>query len=156
MKFIKKHIILIIIIAIIILLIIGTILFFTSGIKGRISGNHYSYGKEVIDLPGTTTYKNEELASKHCIKDICIENAVFYYTSEVGRVEYEITNNSNKKASGYLKMVFDNQSLIVVYKDIKPKETIKTESQYMGIEIKNKNDYELKELTKEEVNKLIK
>lgn len=156
MKLIRKYLILIIIVAIVLLLAVGITLFLTSGMRGRIKGNHYDFGDSVIDLPGTITYKNDSLGAKHCLNDICIENATFYYNDEVGRVEYNITNTSKKKASGYLKMVFDNQSLIVIYKDLKPNKTVKSESQYMGIEIRDKNDYKLKELTKEEISKLIK
>ena len=156
MKLIRKYLILIIVVAIVLLVIVGITLFLTSGMRGRIKGNHYNIEETVIDLPGTITYKNNSLAAEHCLNKICISDAVFYYNDEVGRVEYNITNTSKKKKSGYLKMVFDNQSLIVIYKDLKPNETIKSESQYMGIEIRDKNDYKLHELTKEEISKLVK
>lgn len=155
MEFLKNKKILIIIIAIIILIIIGLILFFLNGKKDT-RGNNYNYNNEAIQLPGTTEYKNEELSSKHCLNDICIEDATFYYNDQIGRVEYTITNTSKKTKSGYLKMVFKEQTLLIVYNDLKPNSTVKSESQYMGIEIKDKSNYELKKLTKEEISKIIK
>ena len=53
-------------------------------------------------------------------------------------------------------MVFNNKSLIIAYNDLKSMETVKSESQYMGIEIEDKSDYKLVELTEEEINKIIK
>lgn len=156
MEFIKKNRILIVIVLIIILVIVGVVLFLTSNPKDTGKGNSYTFGDDVIDLPGSTTYKNDLLSSKHCLNNICISDATFYYNDEVGKVEYTITNTSKKKVSGYLKMVFNEQSLLIVYNDLKPNKTIKSESQYVGIEIKDKSDYKLEELTKEELSKIIK
>ncbi len=156
MNFIKKNRILIIVILLIILIVVGVILFINSKPKDTGRGNDYKFKEEVIEIPGTITYKNDELSAKHCLKKICIENVVFYYNDKVGRVEYTITNTSKKKKSGYLKMVFNNNSLIVAYNDLESMETIKSESQYMGIEIEDKSDYKLVELTEEEINKIIK
>ena len=154
MNFIKKHKILIIIISIIILIIVGVILFLTYGGHDSGRGNHYIIDDEVIELPGTVTYKNEALASEHCLNGICISDAVFYYNDEFGRVEYKITNNSNKKKSGYLRMIFKDQTLLVRYKDLEPNKTVESKSQYVGIEITDKSDYKLEELTKEEISKI--
>ena len=156
MKFIKKNRILIIVILLIILIVVGVILFLNSGNKDTGRGNDYKFKEEVIEIPGSTTYKNDELSAKHCLNKICIENVVFYYNDKMGRVEYTITNTSKRKKSGYLKMVFNNKSLIIAYNDLKSMETVKSESQYMGIEIEDKSDYKLVELTEEEINKIIK
>ena len=156
MKFIKKNRILIIVILLIILIVVGVILFINSKPKDTGRGNDYKFKEEVIEIPGSTTYKNDELSAKHCLNKICIENVVFYYNDKMGRVEYTITNTSKKKKSGYLKMVFNNKSLIIAYNDLKSMETVKSESQYMGIEIEDKSDYKLVELTEEEINKIIK
>ena len=132
-------------------------MFLNSGSKDTGRGNDYKFQEEVIEIPGTTIYKNDELSAKHCINEICIENVVFYYNDKVGRVEYTITNTSKKKKSGYLKMVFNNTtSLLITYSDLESNESIKSESQYMGIEIEDKSDYKLVELTEEEINKIIK
>jgi uncharacterized protein YxeA len=154
MNFIKKYKILIIIVLIIILIIVGVILFFTYGGHDSGRGNNYIIDDEVIELPGTVTYKSETLSSKHCLNDICISDAIFYYNGEIGRVEYKITNTSNKKKSGYLHMVFKDQTLLVRYKDLEPNKTVESKSQYTGIEITDKSDYKLEELTKEEINKI--
>jgi hypothetical protein len=53
-------------------------------------------------------------------------------------------------------MVFKNKTLKVVYQDLAPKKTIRSQSQYSGIEIKDKSDYKLEKLTKEEISKLVK
>lgn len=156
MEFIKKHKILIIVIGIVLLLIIGIILFIISGSKILTRGNRYNFSDEIIELPNTVTYKNEELSKEHCLNKICISNAVFHYNDDIGRVEYSITNNSKKTTSGYMKMVFKEQSLIVVYKDLGPGETIKSESQYMGIKIEDTSDYKLVKLTKKEISKIVK
>ena len=159
MKFIKNNKILIIIIAIVISVIIGLILFFTSGNGKETPGNSYIFSTEKSEIPGTITYSNEKLASKHCLNDVCISDVVFYYKDDQGRVEYKITNNSSnyrKAKSGYLKMVFDDKSLLVVYNNLRSGVTVKSQAQYMGMEIKNKEDYKLEKLTKKEISKLIK
>ena len=156
MKFIKKHGIIIIIVLIIILLIIGLILYLNARPKLKNIGNNYYYSENIVELPGTVTYKNDSLSSEHCLNNICISDVTFHYNNEVGKVDYKITNNSNKIVSGYLKMVFQNQSLLIVYKDLVPKRTINSSSQYMGIEIKDKSDYKLEKLSKEEIKKIIK
>ena len=157
MKFIKKNRILIIVILLIILIVVGVILFINSRVKDTGRGNDYKFKDEVIEIPGSTTYKNDVLSAKHCLNKICIENVVFYYNDKMGRVEYTITNTSKRKKSGYLKMVFNNTtSLLITYSDLESNESIKSESQYMGIEIEDKSDYKLVELTEEEINKIIK
>ena len=156
MKFIRKHLIAIIIVLIVILIIVGVILYLNSKPKLANIGNSYKFNSEEIELPNTVSYKNEKLSSKHCLNDVCIEDATFYYNNEVGRVEYTITNNSDKTVSGYMKMVFNEQSLVIVYKDLFPKRTVKSSSQYMGMEITDKNDYKLEKLTKEEIKSIIK
>ena len=147
MKFNKKHGIILIIGLIIILIIIGLILYLNKKPRPANIGNSYKFNGEEIELPNTVNYKNEKLSSKHCLKDICIEDANFYYNEEVGRVEYTITNLSNKTVSGYL---------VITYKDLLPKKSIKSFSQYMGVKIKDKSDYKLEKLSKEEIKKIIK
>ena len=152
----KKVLIIVISVLVLILVIVGLVLFFTHNGKDNRRENNYDINDEIIDLPGTVTYTSDELNSKHCLKGICIENATFSYTDQIGKVEYTITNTSKKKKSGYLKMVFGNQTLLVVYKNLKPNWTVKSSSQYVGVEITDKNDYELKELTKEEISQIVK
>ena len=90
----------------------------------------------------------------HCLDDICISELTFYYIGDSGRIEYTISNHSDKKVSGYFKLVFQNQSLIAVYRDLDVNKSIRTKSQYVDTKISNKDDYVLKKLTKEEISKL--
>lgn len=147
----KKNI-LIIIITIAILALIGLIIFSITP-KSKGLGNTYTFSNEKVK---EETYKNDKLSSKHCLDSVCIEDAIFYYDDNMGRVEYTITNTSNKTVSGYLKMIFKNQTLKIVYKDLGPKKTVKSQSQYTGIEIEDKSDYKLEKLTKEEISKIVK
>lgn len=156
MKFIRKYMIILIIVLIVILITVGIILFLNRNPRRDNVGNSYKYNNEVVELPNTVTYKNEKLSEKHCLKNICISDVTFYYNEEIGRVEYTITNNSNKTVSGYLKMVFNDKSLVVVYKDLSPKQTINSFSQYSGIEINDKSDYKLEKLSKKEIKQIIK
>ena len=150
----KNNKILIIVIAIIILVIVGLIVLLIPK-KGEDEwGNSYNFSDDVVELPDTVTYNNEKLTSRHCLNSICVEEVTFYYSNDTGRVEYTITNTSNKTKSGYLKMVFKNEFLIIAYKDLVPKRTIKSRTQYTGKEIKDKSDYKLKKLTKEEISKI--
>lgn len=154
MEFIKKNKVLIIIIAIIILIIVGLIILFIPKKGEEEWSNSYNFSNDVVELPDTVTYENDKLSSKHCLNSICIEDVTFYYSGDTGRVEYTITNTSNKTVSGYLKMVFKDESLIVAYKDLVPKRTIKSRTQYTGKEINDKSNYKLKKLTKEEISKI--
>lgn len=149
-----KRKILIIVIIIVILLLIGLMIFLNIKPKGDEGLNSYDFKNDAVELPNTTTYENEKLSSSHCVKDICIDNVKFYYNDNEGRVEYTITNKSRDIKSGYLKMIFNDQELLVVYKDLGPKKTIKSRSQYIGFEIKDKDNYVLKKLSKEEISKL--
>jgi len=154
----KRNILIIILISIAIILV-GIILLFVVPKKKddekEKKTNSYKFSKEVIEIPGTKEYTNEVLSSKHCLDNICIENAKFYYRDNEGRVEYNIINTGKKKTSGLLKMVFDNQQLVVSYKDLKPNKKVKSKSEYSGMEINNKEDYKLLELTSEEKSKII-
>ena len=149
----KKNKIIIIIITIAILILVGLIIFFITPKNNNYIGNTYNFSDDTLK---EDTYKSDQLSSKHCLNNICINDVTFYYNDKMGRVEYTITNNSNEVESGYLKMVFNDQSLLVIYKNLNPNETINSRSQYEGIEIKDKSDYKLEKLTKEEISKIVK
>lgn len=155
MKKLKENkLTLIIILAMIILIIVGVVLFFTSNPTGKKILNNYNFKDETVELDGTNVYKNENLYSKHCLNGICINEATFYYNDKEGRVEYTITNTSNEVKSGYMRMIFGSQSLVIVYKDLAPNKTINSRSQYEGVDIKDKSDYKLLEFTEEEISKM--
>ncbi len=117
--------------------------------------NHYFMADGVKEAIGTKTYTNDQLKASHCIDSICIIDAKFYYTEAGGRVEYTIENQGTEVASGYLKMIYGNQSLLVAYQNLNPQEKAVTSSFYVGIEIENKDDYLLEKLTEEEINKVV-
>lgn len=155
MNFIKKHKTLSIICLIVLLLIICVILVLVFKPKDpKITGS-YREG-EVIELPGSKTYNNENLIAKHCLNGICISDATFYYNDEFGRIDYTITNTSKETKSGYLKMVFGDESLIIAYSDLKPNKSVKSSSQYWKVEINDMTDYKLEKLSDKEISQIIK
>lgn len=156
MKIFKNRKTLIVLIIIVVLILVGVILAVFFKPESKAKPNAYDFEGEVVELPNTVTYTNDKLNEKHCIEDICIGNVTFYYNDLEGRVEYTITNNSKTTRSGYLKMVFNDQELSVIYKDLRPKKTINSRSQYMGMEIKDKSNYSLRKMTKEEISKITK
>ncbi len=148
-----------IIIAIIILLLIGfieIIIFSQKKDNNTSSINSYHFTGKVKEADDIVIYTNPQLKASHCLNLICVENASFYYNTNSGRVEYTIHNQSNNQYNGYLKMVFQEQSLVISIKDLAPGESIKTSSYYLGIKINNKEDYLLQELTDEEKSKIVK
>lgn len=148
-----------IIIAIIIFLCIGVfeiIIFSRKKEDNTSKGNSYQFSDKVKNEDDITVYTNPQLAGAHCLNSICIESASFYYNENGGRVEYTIHNQSNEVYEGYLKMVFQQQSLIVAIHKLAPGQTVNSSSYYLGVEIKDKEDYQLQELTEEEKSKIVK
>ena len=149
----------IIIIAIIILLCVGIfeiIIFSQKKENNKSKGNSYHFTGEVKEDDDITIYTSPKLKEAHCLNSICIENASFYYNGKGGRVEYTIHNQSNDIYEGYLKMVFQQQSFIVSIHKLAPGQSVSSSSYYLGIEIKEKEDYQLQELTEEEKSKIVK
>lgn len=118
--------------------------------------NRYNFSKEVVELPGTKKYTNDEIKKAHCVNNICVEDVLIYYADEGGRIEYRVTNKSSKTASGYLKIVYDKHEFVVIYKDLKPNDSINSISEFKGIKIGENENYTLKKLSKEEIKKIIK
>ena len=117
--------------------------------------NNYIISDKIEEEPNTQTYTNEVLASSHCLQSICVLNATFHYNDEIGRVDYSLENHSSEMATGFLKMVFGNQSLIISYQDLAPGNIIQTSSYYRGKKINNMEDYHLEELTDIEKSKIV-
>lgn len=112
--------------------------------------SHYHFSEKVEELPGTETYTTPTLSASHCLEGICVENATFYYTESGGRLEYTIENQTNKVASGLLKLVFEKQSLIIVYQDLAPGAKVDTASYYTNKKIDKMDDYHLEHLSKKD------
>ncbi len=116
--------------------------------------NLYIVAPDKVKEKGLVEYTNDQLIDAHCLDGICIDGVTFYYTETGGRIEYSITNLSGTIASGYLKLVFDKQSLVAIYDNLQPNQTIKTSSFYVGTSIENKTDYKLERLTEKEIQKI--
>ena len=156
----KNNSILIIIAIVVVLLIgIGAIVLF-SGKKDEKyppsdNENHYNITSTVEEPEGTQTYTSDTLKAEHCLDSICVEEVSFYYTDEGGRVEYTVINKSEMPASGFLKLVFDSQSLYITYQDLPAGGKKKTATFYSDIQIKNMEDYHIERLTEEENKKIV-
>ena len=155
----KKNMIKYIIIGIAVFLLIGLleILVFSKPktFPEASKDNQYNVSKEKVKEKGLHEYTNDQLANAHCLDGICIDSLTFYYTESGGRIEYSITNLSSETATGYLKLVFQKQSLVAIYEDLKPNQTIKTSSFYVNAQISHKEDYTLERLTEKEIEDLV-
>ena len=151
----KKILLISTIIILILILVILEVFLYKNDKDKNENLNNYRYGEALEELPGSKKYTNNKLKASHCLDNICIENLVFHYLDNSGRIDYIVRNKSNKKRRGYLKIVFKDQSLIIIY-DVEAKGIIQTSSRYEGFDIKNKKDYTLKKLSKEEEEKIIK
>lgn len=156
MKNNKRVLIVIIVIVLVIVLSILSVLFEKKKPINNKANNNYQISNKVEDEPGTNKYTNDDIKKAHCIDKICVEDVTFYYNDNQGRIEYRVINKSSKKASGYMKIVYSNESFNVIYKDLEPGQYIETRSQFSGITISNQNDYKLEKLSKEEIDKIIK
>ncbi len=152
-KWLKKNkmigLILLIIFTIVLLLILMVL--FSSKKEKKVPTNQYSFSKEVKELTGTKEYETEALKSKHCLDGICISEAKFYYLDNQGRVEYVIENVSSEVKSGLYKMVFGGDHLVVSFTNVKPGDSYKTVSQYLGQTISYMDDYSLEYLSEDEL-----
>ena len=153
--------ILLIVIAVILLLVgIVEIIHFsrkeeTPNNTNKFSENHYNIASEVEEAPGTKVYTSPTLDKEHCLDTICVENVSFYYTDEGGRMEYTVINKSDKAASGFLKLVFGNQSLKIVYQDVPAGGKTKSGTFYSQKKIQSMEDYHLEHLSDDEYKKII-
>lgn len=108
------------------------------------------------EKPGTLIRNIETLKEKHCKDDICISNVIIYYIKDEGRIEYKITNNSKKKASGAFKVKFDNDKVTyIVYSKLKKGESRDGVISFSGVDLSNVYDYSLKKLKDDELKKLL-
>ena len=114
----------------------------------------YILSDGVAEIPGTITYTNDDLKKGHCLDGICVLDVTFYYIDDEGRLECTILNQSSKEESGYLKLVFGEDRLTVVYRNLSPGKMVKTISKYHKLTIPDKDDYVLEKLTDEEISKI--
>lgn len=151
-KFIEEHIKVIIIIVAVSILLLGILILVFSQHKSSSKESDSSIVNPPIkELPGTKRYTTEKLRSRHCLDSICVGDATFYYIDNQGRVDYVLTNISNDVKTGYLKMVFGEQSLVIAYDSLKPMQSVKTSSHYKNITFESKEDYVLEELNSDDL-----
>lgn len=157
MKFDKRNILIaIIVVLLIVLIILLFILIPKVGKKSKGRENSYIYNREVVELPGTKEISNDALSSDHCIDGVCIYDATIHYVDNRGRVDFKIKNTTNKIKTGYLKLDFGNDFLITFYKSLPPKTTVEKTAQYANIDFSEATDFKVKQLTKKEIEELIK
>lgn len=143
-----------IIIIILVVIIIFVFEFFKREQSDFITSNEYNFSDKVEELPGTVVYSNPKLESSHCLEGICIDDATFYYIDDTGRVDYLITNNSDEKKSGYLKMKFSKGYLLIAYRNLGVGASVKTTSQYKGFDLSKESDYVLENLSEKELSEI--
>ena len=157
-KFITENmriIIIILSILILLLIIIGLVLI-TNSTKDKNDQTDYTISNEVVELPGTKVLKSDKLAEEHCLDNICVSDVIIYTVNNEGRMECNITNKSNDTKSGYLRLKFNKESLIISYQDLLPDSSSKATAQYTNKKINDVDDYSLEKLTNEEQKSLIK
>jgi len=155
-KKINRNILIMIIIAIAIIIVGIILISIIPKNKGEEKPKYTNSYKFIKDKnPDIKEYTNDKLNSKHCLNDICIENAKFYYKENEGKVVYTITNNSKKEKEVFLYMIFNEKKLLIHYKKLKPNEKVTSYSEYIGVDIENKDDYTLQALTEEQKNSII-
>ena len=149
----------IIILAVIVLILLLSLLF-----KDNEKYIYDYYDKQNSNIVVSNTYKEKpgtfirslnSLKEEHCKEDICIKNMVIYYIKDEGRIEYEIINNSKKKATGAFKLKFDNDNVTyVVYSKLKKGESRKGIISFSEADYSNVYDYSLKKVKEDEYKKL--
>ena len=152
-KFIKEHrnIVIIIVSVLLVLLIIIAIILATKGHKNlKKMPNEYIIQEREVELPGTKVVSNDNLNSEQCLDGICVSNVVIHSTADQGRVECTITNKSEKKKKGYLKLVFNDKKLVVSYATLAVNDSTKAYAQFSGYSLQDVSDYSLEKVTKEE------
>lgn len=148
----KKLMIIIIVLSIIFFLIIALIIF-NDGDKKK--NNNIKKSNEIV-FTDKDKYKdaeiitNENFKKNHCIDSICINNLIIYKSKDYYNIELKIKNKSKKIATGYLKVIFNDIEIPVVYNNLKSNdETIYTIE--FDKEMKLGEDYKVKKLTKKEI-----
>ena len=157
-KFIKEHstlAIVIISVLLILLVILGVILATRQKNSHKVMGNDYLIQEKEVEFPGTKVVSTDGLKEEKCLNNICVSNITVYSNDSRGRIECTITNKTQEKKSGYLKVLFDNQTLIVAYNNLLPEGSTKAVAQFEGYSLKDANNYSLDSLSKEELEKIV-
>lgn len=150
----KKNWKIILLIIAVVLLVIGFIFLLPkhkSSPKDQIDENNfYKYSEETTELEGTEVITNDRLKDLHCLDRICISDVEITYLETFGRVDYTVWNRGSKKESGYLKLNFGTNTVLVSYQDLKPDQKISSSYQFFTEDFHSVTDYTIEKLTKEE------
>lgn len=120
------------------------------------SNENIVVSKDHKEKPGTLIRSTETLKKEHCKDDLCIKNIIIYYIKDEGRIEYEITNKGKRKATGALKLKFDNgNKIFIVYNKLKKNEIKKGVISFSKNDFSNVYDYTLSFASKKELDKLL-
>lgn len=157
-KFTKNDIMIIITTIILIILLVLIVVLASKGNKkeDKAATDGYVISDEVVELPGTNIFTSDALNATKCIDDICTSNVKIYASEGIGRVECDVTNNTDKVADGYLKLTAGELDLLIAYVNVNPGETKKVEAGYGNLTLTNADDYSIRVLTPEEEAKIIK
>ena len=141
----KKSIIIILVCAIV--LILAGIIFISVSDNGGLS--NYKISK-------TLTNKSQNLLNSHCLNELCVESMNITYNKGQGEIKFTLQNTSQDIVDGnYLKLVFDNnQDLTYIYRyeNMNPSDSTSVVIEFQEEELINAKDYEIKELSIEELN----
>ena len=154
----KNILVIALLVLLLILLIIGLLIFPSNKIRktDELYSNKYNFKKNSQEIKGTLTYTTDAIKSEHCIEGICISEVKFYYLKKRGRIDYQIVNRNTEISSGYLEADFGFVQLVIPCNNLEPGVVKTSSSYYENEKFKETNDYQLRKLTEEEVNNIIK
>ena len=142
----KKKSIIIILVCAIVLILAGIIFISVSDNEGL---SNYKISK-------TLTNKSQNLLNSHCLNELCVESMNITYNKGQGEIKFTLQNTSQVPVDGnYLKLVFDNnQDLTYIYRyeNMNPSDSTSVVIEFQEEELINAKDYEIKELSIEELN----
>lgn len=142
----KKKVIIIIVVLALILIVFGCI-FIT------IQNINKSANKEVSQV---LTNTSNNLQNSHCLNNLCVNSMEIIYNKGQGEIKFTLQNTSQDIVDGnYLKLVFDNnQDLTYIYRyeNMNPSDSTSVVIEFQEEELINAKDYEIKELSIEELN----
>ena len=142
----KKKVIIIIVVLALVLIVFGCI-FIT------IQNTNKSANKEVSQV---LTNTSNNLQNSHCLNNLCVNSMEIIYNKGQGEIKFTLQNTSQVPVDGnYLKLVFDNnQDLTYIYRyeNMNSSDSISVVIEFQEEELIDVKDYEIKELSIEELN----
>ena len=164
-NFIKSKKIISLIIIIILLLLVLSLVYFlgkkdTNKGQELIDGKYIKSGEYYFDTsanaydPNILIRTSDAIKKEHCLDNICLSDVVIKYTREnEGYVQSTVTNKSKSKQSGYVKMDFGDDLILLVSYNLKPNESDTSYSIYNSLDLNNVVDYKLIKVSESEEKK---